>query len=59
MSQQTLNQAEFWEGYRCALVMMNVELDKFLAKSYTDRRAQNDLLDLKNAVRELLHNGHD
>lgn len=52
------SQDDFWEGYRTALILMNVELDKFFATGYNarDSRARDDILDLKLKIKELLKN---
>lgn len=56
MSQVSESQADFWEGYRTALIMMNVELDKFFSSGYNarDSRARDDILDLKLKIKEML-----
>lgn len=52
------SQDDFWEGYRTALILMNVELDKFFVTGYNarDSRARDDILDLKLKIKELLKN---
>lgn len=52
-------QSDFWEGYRAALIMLNVELDTFLLMPYNDRRIQNGLLDLKIKIKEMLTNNDE
>jgi hypothetical protein len=46
--------ADYWEGYRDALNLFGIEVDKIMKTGYNDRRSQNDLLDLKVKIRELL-----
>lgn len=45
--------SDFWDGFEAFANLMNIEVDKILAKCYNDRRTQNDLLDVKSAIKEL------
>ena len=44
---------EYWEGFDEAIQLALIEVDKILAKAYTDGRLRDSLLDARNSIKTI------